>query len=110
MLLQDLIEVICVIIDDSKKDHIKIQDVRVGQKKEDLSSVGDYNLNCSPKGCPPFNDGNLRKGLRVSSCLSVSDINSYRSRHIAPHISVLPPFVFMPDDVRYRIIIFNNYK
>ena len=52
---------VSVRIDDSKKDHIKIQDVRVGQKKEDLSSVGDYNLNCacSPKGCPPFNNSNF---------------------------------------------------
>ena len=32
-------------IDDSKQDH-KIQEVRVGQRKEDLSSVGDYHLNC----------------------------------------------------------------
>ena len=32
-------------IDDSKQDH-QIQEVRVGQRKEDLSSVGDYYLNC----------------------------------------------------------------
>ena len=29
----------------SKQDY-KIQEVRVGQRKEDLSSVGDYYLNC----------------------------------------------------------------
>ena len=38
-------QVISVRIDDSKQDH-KIQEVRVGQRKEDLSSVGDYYLNC----------------------------------------------------------------